>query len=57
MEKKLPYIPIKQNKPTGMDYDIFREKFLNSRIGQIKKTKQNYITILVNIKIYQQNNI
>lgn len=35
-KNKLSYIPIFRNKPEGLDYDIFREKFLNSRLGQIK---------------------
>jgi len=35
---KMPFIPIKQD-PTKGDYDIFREKYLNARLGQIKKGK------------------
>lgn len=36
---KLSFIPIFKNKPNGLDYDIYREKFLNARIGQMKKLK------------------
>lgn len=33
---KLPFIPVFKNRPEGMDYDSYREKFINSRMGQIK---------------------
>lgn len=36
---KLPFIPIFKNKPEKGDYDIFREKYLNARLGQMKKMK------------------
>jgi hypothetical protein len=35
-KNKLPFIPVFKNKPNGMDYDVYREKFINSRLGQIK---------------------
>lgn len=35
---KLPFIPVFKNRPSGMDYDSFREKFINSRLGQIKNS-------------------
>ena len=37
--RKLAFTPIFKKKPDGDDYDTFREKFLNSRLGQIKKSK------------------
>lgn len=45
---KLAFTPIFKNKPDGLDYDIFREKFINSRIGQMKAA---------NIKLYDDNNL
>lgn len=35
-KNKLPFIPVFKKKPEGMDYDIYREKFINSRLGQMK---------------------
>jgi hypothetical protein len=43
---KLSYIPIFKSNPSGQDYDSFREKFLNARIGQIKAG---------NVKLYYTN--
>lgn len=34
---KLPFIPIFKKDPRKGDYDIAREKYLNARLGQIKK--------------------
>lgn len=36
---KLPFIPIFTNHPEKGDYDIFREKYINARLGQMKKMK------------------
>jgi hypothetical protein len=36
---KLPFTPIKSNKPDGQDYDSHRENFIKQRLGQIKKQK------------------
>jgi hypothetical protein len=36
---KLPFIPIFSKKPERGDYDIFREKYINARLGQMKKMK------------------
>ena len=35
-KNKLPFIPVFKKKPQSMDYDIYREKFINSRLGQMK---------------------
>lgn len=43
-KNKLSFIPIFKNKPEGQDYDIFREKFINSRLGQMKKAKTKLYT-------------
>jgi hypothetical protein len=54
---KLPFIPIFKNKPEKGDYDIYREKFINARLGQMKKmgikfykngepTKQHLVLIM-----------
>lgn len=36
---KLSFIPIHKKYPEKGDYDILREKFINARLGQIKKSK------------------
>jgi len=36
---KLPFIPIFKKDPKKGDYDIAREKYLNARLAQIKKSK------------------
>ena len=36
---KLPFIPIFKKHPEKGDYDIYREKFINARLGQMKKMK------------------
>jgi hypothetical protein len=38
-KQKLPFIPIFSKKPKSGDYDIFREKYINARLGQMKKMK------------------
>lgn len=38
-KNKLAFIPVFKNKPGRSDYDIFREKFINSRLGQMKHAK------------------
>lgn len=43
---KLPFVPIFKNDPRKGDYDISREKYLNARLGQIKKG---------NIKLYNED--
>lgn len=43
---KLSFIPAKSSSPSSNDYDSLREKFLNARLGQIKKSKT---------KLYDQN--
>lgn len=35
---KLQYIPVKSDKPDGQDYWSYRIGFINSRLGQMKKT-------------------
>lgn len=47
-KNKLPFIPVFRNKPSGLDYDIYREKFINSRLGQMKHG---------NIKLYDKNGL
>lgn len=42
-KSKLSFIPVFKNRPDGMDYDSYREKFINSRMGQMKHA---------NIKLY-----
>lgn len=42
-KSKLPFMPVFKNRPDGMDYDSYREKFINSRMGQMKHA---------NIKLY-----
>jgi len=37
--RKLAFIPAKKSNPAGNDYDSLREKFLNARLGQMKKAK------------------
>jgi hypothetical protein len=41
-KNKLSFIPIFKNKPEGLDYDSFRERFLNARLGQMKKSKDDF---------------
>ena len=42
---KLQYIPVKKNKPEGNDYYSYRINFINSRMGQIRKSNtQLYYT-------------
>lgn len=36
---KLQYIPVRKNHPEGNDYWSYRNIFLNSRLGQMKKAK------------------
>lgn len=36
---KLPFIPVKSNKPDGQDYDSHRQSFIKQRLGQIKARK------------------
>lgn len=38
-KSKLPFIPIFKANPKKGDYDIFREKYINARLGQMKKMK------------------
>ena len=45
---KLPFIPIFKNTPERGDYDIYREKYLNARLAQMKKMK---------IKLYDDNRL
>jgi hypothetical protein len=45
-KSKLPFIPLFKNKPEKGDYDIFREKYINARLGQMKTMK---------IKLYKEN--
>ena len=45
---KLPFIPIFKDKPQKGDYDIFREKYINARMGQMKK---------MHIKLYDKNGL
>ncbi len=35
----IPFIPIFGNKPEKGDYDIFRKKYINARLGQMKKMR------------------
>lgn len=46
--QKLYFIPIFKNKPNCMDYDVYREKFINSRLGQMKYG---------NIKLYNSDGL
>lgn len=43
-KNKLPFIPVLNNKPSGMDFDIYREKFINARLGQMKYAKVKLYT-------------
>ena len=45
---KMPFIPIFKNKPEKGDYDILREKYINARLGQMKKMK---------IPLYDKDNL
>lgn len=44
LKGKLPFIPVFKDRPQGMDYDSYREKFINSRLGQMKHAKINLYT-------------
>lgn len=39
VSRKLAFVGVHKNKPTGADYDILRENFINARLGQMTKSK------------------
>jgi hypothetical protein len=47
-KSKMPFIPIFKKDPTRGDYDIFREKYLKAKLGQMKK---------MNIQLYDTDNL